>query len=206
MYYDTKQQLQICTTFSYEMFKTFELSKVKLNCPRKLIPFLFLLGFSFTDTDNSQKSRGRGRTIFYSTLTIPPAHKHLGIYLQLYMWDDYHIFLIVLLVFSGCYSMSFTNLSNRHFIDWWCDIIFCLFTWWFDTRFLLHRLSPLYYKRTDYPSVLIKCLRIFLLMLVFVNNILFHLMSTYFSTFYISIGNAVIVRVSFILRNVSLIR
>ena len=45
-------------------------------------------------------------------------------------------------------------------IDWWCNV--CLFTWWIDSRFLLqrfwhwkpvdlnsHRLSPLYYKRTD---------------------------------------------------------
>ena len=34
----------------------------------------FLSGFSFTDTDNSQDSRGRERTIFYSTLPLPPAH------------------------------------------------------------------------------------------------------------------------------------
>ena len=45
-------------------------------------------------------------------------------------------------------------------IEWWCNV--CLFTWWIDSRFLLqrfwhwkpvdlnsHRLSPLYYKRTD---------------------------------------------------------
>ena len=45
-------------------------------------------------------------------------------------------------------------------IDWWCNA--SLFTWWIDSRFLLqrfwywkpldlnsHRLSPLYYKRTD---------------------------------------------------------
>ena len=36
--------------------------------------FFFLSGFSFTDTDNSQDSRGRERTIFYSTLPLPPAH------------------------------------------------------------------------------------------------------------------------------------
>ena len=45
-------------------------------------------------------------------------------------------------------------------IDRWCNV--CLYTWWIDSRFLLqqfwhkkpvdlnsHRLSPLYYKRTD---------------------------------------------------------
>ena len=47
-------------------------------------------------------------------------------------------------------------------ITYLCEVSFCLFTWWFDTSFLLqqswyrkpvdsnsHRLSPLYYERTD---------------------------------------------------------
>ena len=53
--------------------------------------FFFLSGFSFSDTDDSQESRGREGTIFYSTLPLPPAHEHSDIYLQLCMWDDYHI-------------------------------------------------------------------------------------------------------------------
>ena len=56
--------------------------------------------FSFMDTDDSQYSRGREGTMFYSTLPLPPAHKHSDIYLQLCMWDDYHLFLITLLVFT----------------------------------------------------------------------------------------------------------
>ena len=60
----------------------------------------FLSGFSFTDTGDSQDSRGREGTIFYSTLPLPPAHEHSDIYLQLCMWDDYHIFLIATLVFT----------------------------------------------------------------------------------------------------------
>ena len=44
------------------------------------------------ETDDSQDSRGGERSIFYSTLALPSAHKHLDIYLQLCMWDDYHIF------------------------------------------------------------------------------------------------------------------
>ena len=51
------------------------------------------------DSDDSQDSKGREGTIFYSTLPLPQAHKHSGIYLQLCMWDDYHIFLIRPLVF-----------------------------------------------------------------------------------------------------------
>ena len=62
--------------------------------------FFFLSGFSFTDSDNSQNSRGREGTIFNSTLPLPLAHKHSDIYLQLCMWDDYHIFLIATLVFT----------------------------------------------------------------------------------------------------------
>ena len=67
---------------------------------KKKIKFFFSIGFSFTDTDNSQDSRGREGTIFYSTLPLPPAHKHSDIYLQLCMWDEYHIFSIATLVFT----------------------------------------------------------------------------------------------------------
>ena len=52
------------------------------------------------DTDNSQDSGGREGTFFYSTLPLPPDHEHSDIYLQLCMWDNYHIFLITPLVFT----------------------------------------------------------------------------------------------------------
>ena len=95
--------------------------------------FFFLSGFSFRDTDDSQDSRGRDGTIFYSTLPLPPANEYSDIYLQLCMWDDYHIFLIAPLVFT---RLLLTTLSNYHLIDWWCDTkFFCLFTWWFDSSF-----------------------------------------------------------------------
>ena len=54
----------------------------------------------FTDNDDSQDSGGREGTIFYSTILLPPTHKHLDIYLQLCIWYDYHVFLIATLVFS----------------------------------------------------------------------------------------------------------
>ena len=97
--------------------------------------FFFLSGFSFTDTDNSQGSWGREGTIFYSTLPLPSAHEYSDIYLQLCTWDDYLIFLIATLVFTGCYSMAFTTLSNYYLIDWWCNFDFCLFACWIDFRF-----------------------------------------------------------------------
>ena len=62
--------------------------------------FFFLSGFYFTGTGDSPDSKTRKGTIFYSTLLLPPAHKHWGIYLQLCMWDDYRIFLIATLVFT----------------------------------------------------------------------------------------------------------
>ena len=62
--------------------------------------YFFLAGFSFTDTDDSLNSREMEGTIFYSTLPLPPSHEHSDIYLQLCMWDDYHVFLIATLVFT----------------------------------------------------------------------------------------------------------
>ena len=62
--------------------------------------FFFSIRVFFTDTDDSQGSRGREGTIFYSTLPLPPAHEHWDIYLQLCMWDDYHVFLIATLEFT----------------------------------------------------------------------------------------------------------
>ena len=138
-------------------------TKVKLNYPKKLVPFLFLSGFSFTDTDDSQDGRGREETIFYSTLPLPPAHKHLGIYLfystlslpsahkhlgiylQLCIWDDYHIFFIAPLVFTRLLLDEFYHLIELpfHLIDDVTLFFVCLL----DD--LILAFSPLYYKRTD---------------------------------------------------------
>ena len=125
-------------------------------------PFFFLSGFSFTDTDDSQDSRGREGTIFHSTLPLPPAHEHSDIYLQLCMRWLSHIFNRNACIYQTAIRWDFPTLSNDHLIDWWCEVCFSLFTWWFDTRFLLqqswygkpvdsssHRLLPLCYKRTN---------------------------------------------------------
>ena len=45
----------------------------------------FLCGFSFTDTDNSQDNRGSEGTMIYSSLPLPPTHKHSEIYLHFCM-------------------------------------------------------------------------------------------------------------------------
>ena len=66
----------------------------------KNLSFFFLSGFSSQTQYYSQDSRGRQRTIFYSTLPLPPAHEHWDTYLQLCMWDDYHVFLIATLLYT----------------------------------------------------------------------------------------------------------
>ena len=67
---NTEQQVQRCTTFSAEMFKMFDFSIVKLNCPRKLILFYFLSGFSFTDTDDSQDTSTRSQIFRHLFATL----------------------------------------------------------------------------------------------------------------------------------------
>ena len=69
------------------------LAQINRN-PKKKKSVLFLSGSSFRDTDDSKNCRERKGTIFYSSLPLSPAHEHSYIYLQLYMWDDYHLFLI----------------------------------------------------------------------------------------------------------------
>ena len=79
--------------------------------------FFFSIRVSFTDTDNLQDSGGKEGTIFYSTLPLPPAHEHSDIYLQLCMWDDYHIFLIAPLVFTRLLLDDIYHLIELPF-DW----------------------------------------------------------------------------------------
>ena len=93
----------------------------------------FLSGFSFTDTDNSQDSMGSEGTIFYSTLPFPPAHEHSDIYLQLCMWDGYHIFLIAPLVFTRLLLDEIYHLIEL-LLDW-LIMWYCLLAFWIDFRF-----------------------------------------------------------------------
>ena len=48
---------------------------------------------------------------------ILPTHKHWGIYLLLCMWDDYHVFLIVTLVFTRLLLSEIYHLTKLPF-DW----------------------------------------------------------------------------------------
>ena len=87
----------------------------------------FLSGFSFTDIDYSQDSRGSEGTIVYFTLPLLPAHEHSDIYLQLYMWGDYHVFLVATLVFTRLLLDEIYQLMELP-LDWSIDdaIFVCL--------------------------------------------------------------------------------
>ena len=79
--------------------------------------FLFFeSGFSFMDTDDSQDSGEREGAIFYSTLPLSPIHEHPDIYLQLCIWDDYHIFLIAPLIFTRLLLNKIYHLSELPFV------------------------------------------------------------------------------------------
>ena len=105
----------------WEMFLVrISLNSVLLLLVVPLVATFFSLRFFFTDTGDSQDSRGREGTIFYSTLPLPPAHEHSDIYLQLCMWDDYHVFLIATLVFTRLLLDEIYHLSELPF-EWLID-------------------------------------------------------------------------------------
>ena len=75
-----------------------------------------------------------------SLYRLPSPYTHSDIDLQLCMWNDYHIFLIVLLVFTRLLLNDIYHLIELLFlIDCWCDVKF-LFNWRFNSRVLLSNL------------------------------------------------------------------
>ena len=52
-----------------------------------------------------------------------------------------HIFLIAPVLFTRLILDEITTLSHYYLIDRWCDIDFCLFICWFDSKFLLQLLD-----------------------------------------------------------------
>ena len=107
--------------------KALTFSRIKSNKIQKseffIAKFFFSIGVCFQGHWRVTGQQGKGGD-------------HSDIYLQLCMWDEYHIF-FTRLYLPGCYSMRFTTLSNYHFIDWWWNFGFRFFTCWFDSRFLL---------------------------------------------------------------------
>ena len=83
---------------------------------------LFIYQGFLSQTLTIHRTTGNSKgTIFYSTLSLPSAHEHWDIYLQLCMWDDYHIFLIATLVFTRLLLNEIYDLIKLPFhwlIDW----------------------------------------------------------------------------------------
>ena len=63
-----------------------------------------------------QQGKRGGHLLFHSTT----AHEHWDIYLQLCMWDDYHVFLIATLVFTRLLLDEIYHLIELPF-DWLID-------------------------------------------------------------------------------------
>ena len=127
----------------------------------------FSIRVSFTDTGDSQDSKGKKETIFYSTLP-PPLVPRSDKYLQLCMWDDHYIFLIVTLLFTRLLLDETYHLNELPF-DWLIDwlMMHWLFICLLDDLtlgscysklaretggFELASTILLHYKRTDQPS------------------------------------------------------
>ena len=97
----------------------------------------FSIRVFFTDTDDSLDSRGR-RGPSFIPLCEPSSWTLRYLFATLHMRWLSHIF-----NHNACVYQTATRWDLPPYritiwvIDWWCNV--CLFTWWIDTRFLLHR-------------------------------------------------------------------
>ena len=78
--------------------------------------FIFYQDF-LSRTLTTYRTAGKRRRQSYSTLPLPPADHYSDIYLQLWTWDDYHIFLIATLVFTRLLLDGIYHLIELLF-DW----------------------------------------------------------------------------------------
>ena len=124
---------------------------------KALLNFFFYQGF-LSRTLTTQRTAGERKGPFF----IPFYHFHLLPNIQTFICNfacemTITNFYRKAWIYQTATRWDFTTLSNYHLIDWCCEVYFSLFTWWFDTRFLLqqswygkpvdsnsHRLSPLY--------------------------------------------------------------
>ena len=94
--------------------------------------FFYHQGFFFHGHGWLTGQQGKGGDHLLFTLPLPPVHEHSDIYLQLCMWDDYHIFLIAPLVFTRLLLDEIYDLIELPFVDWWCDIYLFIYVMiWF---------------------------------------------------------------------------
>ena len=141
----------------------FNFSKVKINFPRKLIPFLFLSEFSSTDTDDSQDGRGRKETFFlfhsttstrsetfrdlfalFHSTTSTHSQTFRQLFAILHMRRVSHIFNCNVCIYHAATRWVLPPYRiTISFIDYVILFFVCLL----DD--LILGFSPLYYKQTD---------------------------------------------------------
>ena len=90
---------------------------IRIHCKKH---FFFYQGFLSQTLTIHMTARGERGTIFYSTLPLPRAHEHRDIYLQLCVWDDYHVFVIATLVLTRLLLDEIYHLIELPF-DWLID-------------------------------------------------------------------------------------
>ena len=96
-----------------------------------------------------QDWKGEDHFLFHSTTsTSSQTFRHLFPTMHI-RWLS-HIFNRNPSNYQAATWWDFTALSNYHLIDWWCKDCFSLFTWWFDTRFILQQ--SWYQKPVDLNS------------------------------------------------------
>ena len=104
----------IYPTYQYPALESKTVETGSLNF---IIFFFFSIRVFFHRHRQLTGQQGKGGAIFYSTLPLPPAYEHWNIYLQLCIWDDYHVFLIVTLVFIRLLLNELYHLIELPF-DW----------------------------------------------------------------------------------------
>ena len=103
-----------------------------------IIIFFFQSFISRTQTTHRTAGEGKGSSFIpLYCFQLPLANENSDIYLQLCKWDDNHMFLIAPLVFTRLLFDEIYHLIKllSDLLMMWC--CFCLFTCWFDSRFLL---------------------------------------------------------------------
>ena len=98
--------------YLYDPLCQFHYRYLALNSYNYVSRILFLSRFSFNGTDDSQDSKEREGTGFYSTLSLPPEHKHSEICNFACEINVLTYFLPQYLCLPDCYSMRCTTLSN----------------------------------------------------------------------------------------------
>ena len=83
----------------------------------------FPVGVFFHQTLAIHKIKGEGsdHLLFHSATS---THQHLDIYLQLCLWDDYHVYFISPLEFARLLLDEIYHTIELLLIDWWCRVIF----------------------------------------------------------------------------------